>query len=199
VISAESGSYDSSGDTTCKRIAISTQMNATDREQIVRLMAESDEALFAAVAGLAEEGARRRPVPERWSVLECVEHVVLVEDVVFASISVRSTPGPPPAELRREGQILRGMTNRERKFAAPQPAQPAGRYSSLAEALEEYRKRRARTVAFVEQYQDDPRNRTTLHPLLGPVSCQEMFLVLALHPARHALQIREVRKSFGLD
>src|SRR5277367_4753310 len=144
-------------------------MDATDREQILRLMAESDEALVAAVAGVSDEGARRRPQPERWSVLECVEHVILVEDGVFASISVRSTPGAPPVEPRREGQILRGMTNR------------------------------ARTVAYVEQYQDDPRNRTTLHPVIGPISCQEMFLVLALHPARHALQIREARKSLGLE
>ena len=174
-------------------------MDATDRQQILRLIAESDEALVAAVAGLADEGARRRPEPERWSVLECIEHVILVEDGVFASISARSTPGAPAVEPRREGQILRGMTNRERKFPAPGHAEPTGRYASLAEALLEFRKRRARTVAYVEQYQDDPRNRTTLHPVIGPVSCQEMFLVLALHPARHALQIREARRSLGLE
>ncbi len=174
-------------------------MDETDREQILRLIAESDAALVAAATGVSDQDARRRPEPERWSVLECVEHVILVEDGVFASISVRSTPGAPPAELRREGQILRGMTKRELKFAAPEFAKPTGRYSSFAEALQEYRKRRARTVAYVEQYQDDPRNRTTLHPAIGPVSCQEMFLVLALHPARHALQIHEVRKHLGLE
>jgi hypothetical protein len=174
-------------------------MDASDREQILRLIAESDAALVTAVAGLADDGARRRPEPERWSVLECVEHVILVEDGVFASISARSTPGPPPAELRREGQILRGMTKRELKFTAPEFAKPTGRYSSLAEALQEFRKRRARTVTYVEQYQEDPRARTTLHPALGPVSCQEMFLVLALHPARHALQIKEARQSLVLE
>jgi len=174
-------------------------MDAADREQILRLIAESDAALVAAASRLSDEGARRRPEPDRWSVLECVEHVILVEDGVFANISVRSTPGPPPAELRREGQILRGMTKREHKFSAPESAVPTGRYSSLAEALQEFRSRRARTVSYVEQYQDDPRNRTTLHPALGPVSCLEMFLVLALHPARHALQIEEARKSLGLE
>jgi len=174
-------------------------MNAADREQILRLMAESDEALAAAVAGVSNEGACKRPEPERWSVLECVEHVILVEDSVFASISVRSTPGAPPAEPRREGQILRGMTNRERKFTSPEHAVPTGHYSSLEEALREFRKRRARTVAYVQQYQEDPRNRTTLHSALGPVSCQEMLLVLALHPARHALQIREARRSLGAE
>ena len=174
-------------------------MDSADRQQILRLIAESDAALVAAAAGVSDQDARRRPEPERWSVLECVEHVVLVEDSVFARISLQSAPGAPPAELRREGQILRGMTKREYKFAAPEFAEPTSRYSSLAEALQEFRKRRARTVAYVEQYQDDPRNRTTLHPALGAVSCQEMFLVLALHPARHALQIREVRTSLGLE
>ena len=174
-------------------------MNPADRQQILRLIAESDAALVGAAAGVSNEDARRRPEAQRWSVLECVEHVILVEDGMFASISVHSTPGAPPVEPRREGQILRGMTNRERKFPAPDHAEPTGRYSSLAEALQEFRKRRARTVAYVEQYQDDPRNRTTLHPGLGPISCHEMFLALALHPARHALQIREVRKSLGVE
>jgi hypothetical protein len=174
-------------------------MDAAEREQILRLIEESDAALVAAAAGVSDEGARRRPEAERWSVLECIEHVILVEDGVFGSISVQSTPGAPAVEPRREGQILRGMTNRERKFPAPEHAEPTGRYSSLAEALEEFRKRRARTVAYVEQYQEDPRNRTTLHPVIGPVNCQEMFLVLALHPARHALQIKEARKSLGLE
>jgi len=174
-------------------------MNAADREQILRLIEESDAALVAAASGVSEEGSRRRPDPERWSVLECVEHVILVEDGVFASISVRSTPGAPPVETRREGQILRGMIKREHKFSAPESAVPTGRYSSLPEALQEFRKRRACTVAYVAQYQEDPRNRTALHPVIGPISCQEMFLVLALHPARHALQIKEARTSLGLE
>jgi DinB superfamily len=172
-------------------------MNAADREQILRLMTESDAALVAAVAGLSDEQARRRPEPERWSVLECVEHVILGDDAMFARVSAHSIPGAPPAE--REELILRGMTNRERKFAAPELARPTGRFSSLPEAIEVFRQRRARSVAYVEQYREDPRNRTTLHPGLGPISCLEMFLALALHPARHVLQIREVRKSLGVE
>ena len=172
-------------------------MNPTDREQILRLIAESDAALVGAVAGVSDEDARRRPEPERWSVLECVEHVILGDDAMFARVSAHSTPGAPPGE-RREKLILRGMTNRERKFAAPEIARPTGRFSSLPEAIEGFCQRRARSVAYVEQYQEDPRNRTTVHPGLGPISCHEMLLALALHPARHALQIREVRKILGV-
>ena len=173
-------------------------MNPADRQQILRLIAESDAALVGAAAGVSNEDARRRPEPERWSVLECVEHVILGDDAMFARVSAHSTPGAPPGE-RREELILRGMTNRERKFAAPDLARPTGRVSSLPEAIEVFRQRRARSTAYVEQYREDPRSRTTLHPGLGPTSCHEMFLALALHPARHALQIREVRLSLGVE
>jgi hypothetical protein len=172
-------------------------MNPADRKQILRLIAESDAALVGAVAGVSDGDARRRPEPERWSVLECVEHVVLGDDAMFARVSAHSTPGAPPGE-RREELILRGMTNRERKFAAPEIARPTGRFSSLPEAIEGFCQRRRRSVAYVEQYQEDPRNRTTVHPGLGPISCHEMLWALALHPARHALQIREVRKILGV-
>ena len=172
-------------------------MNPADRKQILRLIAESDAALVGAVAGVSDGDARRRPEPERWSVLECVEHVILGDDAMFARVSAHSTPGAPPGE-RREELILRGMTNRERKFAAPEIARPTGRFSSLPEAIEGFCQRRRRSVAYVEQYQEDPRNRTTVHPGLGPISCHEMLLALALHPARHALQIREVRKILGV-
>ena len=172
-------------------------MNPADRKQILRLIAESDAALVGAVAGVSDGDARRRPEPERWSVLECVEHVVLGDDAMFARVSAHSTPGAPPGE-RREELILRGMTNRERKFAAPEIARPTGRFSSLPEAIEGFCQRRRRSVAYVEQYQEDPRNRTTVHRGLGPISCHEMLLALALHPARHALQIREVRKILGV-
>lgn len=103
-------------------------METVDREQILRLIAESDAALFAAVAGLSDDNARRRPDPERWSVLECVEHAILGDDAMFARVSANSTPGAPPGESREE-LILRGMTNRERKFAAPEIAWPTGRFS----------------------------------------------------------------------
>jgi hypothetical protein len=172
-------------------------MNPADRKQILRLIAESDAALVGAVAGVSDGDARRRPEPERWSVLECVEHVVLGDDAMFARVSAHSTPGAPPGE-RREELILRGMTNRERKFAAPEIARPTGRFSSLPEAIEGFCQRRRRSVANVEQNQEDLPNRTTVHPGLGPISCHEMLLALALHPARHALQIREVRKILGV-
>lgn len=173
-------------------------MDVVDREQTLRLIAESDEALVAAVAGLSDEHARKRPDPERWSVLECVEHVILGDDAMFARVNAHSTPGAPPGE-RLEELSLRGMINRERKFAAPELLRPIGRFSSLPEAIAVFRQRRARSVAYVEQYQEDPRNRTTLHPGLGPISCHEMLLALALHPARHALQIREVRESLNVE
>ena len=130
-------------------------METVDREQVLRLIAGSDAALLGAVAGVSDEDARKRPDPERWSVLECVERTILGHDAMFARVSAHSTPGAPPGESREE-LILRGMTDLERKFAAPEIARPTGRFSSLPQAIEIFRQRRARSVAYVEQYPEDP-------------------------------------------
>jgi len=37
------------------------------------------------------------------------------------------------------------------------------------------------------------------HPVLGRATGQEFMLILALHPARHSLQILEAREALGLD
>jgi hypothetical protein len=125
--------------------------------------------------------------------------VILVDDSIVGRADTHSTPGAPPEDRSREELILRGTTDRTGKLSAPERLLPAGRHSSLAEAVEQYRKCRARTVAYIGQYQDNPRARTMMHPVFGPISCQEMFLVLALHPKRHALQIQEVRQTLGLE
>jgi hypothetical protein len=37
------------------------------------------------------------------------------------------------------------------------------------------------------------------HPIGGMVTAQECLAILAMHPARHAAQVREIRQSLGLS
>ena len=48
--------------------------------QLLIELEDSRSALANAVAGVTEEGSRRKPAPDRWSVLECLEHVARVEE-----------------------------------------------------------------------------------------------------------------------
>ena len=173
-------------------------MEAADREFLLRLVADTQQKFYESAKGLSEEQARMRPEPDRWSVLECVEHVCLAEDGMFARFTTKLTPGDPPADRSREQVILQTAGDRNRKFNAPEHVRPTGRFSTLAAALDHFQKSRARAIEYIRHLEIDPRAHTAQHPAVGAVSGQELLLILAIHPARHADQIREIRQTLGL-
>lgn len=174
-------------------------MDTGDRQLILKLLAEGRDALCAAAAGVPDDQSKIRPAPDRWSVLDCVEHVAFVEHGLFTLLSTQLVPAEPPADRSREAQILRGTTDRSRKFAAPERSHPVGKFPTVAAALEKFRETRARSTEYVEHCDLDLRAHTAVHPVLGHITAQEFWIILALHPARHAAQIREVRGTLGLS
>jgi len=173
-------------------------MDAEIREKNLALLAEGTNALLDSVEGVSEEQARMHAAADRWSVLECVEHVILAENRMFDLLAKESEPSPAISDGSREERVRFRSVDREFKFQAPQFSKPAGRFTSLAAAVDEFRRCRARTATYLTQCNDELRARTAMHPVIGPVSCQELLIILSLHPARHAKQIREVRQSLGL-
>lgn len=176
-----------------------TSMETADREQLVRLLKSSRKMIVEAAEGLTEEQAKMRPGDDRWSVLECVEHVGIVEDRMFSAVTTKLIPAESPADRAREQVIIRGATDRTRKFDAPDGVKPAGKFTTLAGALEHFESSRARTIAYIENCEHDLRSHTIAFPPLGQATGQEYAIILALHPARHALQILETREALGLD
>jgi len=174
-------------------------METVDREQLLRLLTASRKKLLESAEGLTDEQARMRPAEDRWSILECVEHVGLVEDGMFAAVTTKMAPGEAPADRSREQEIIRRATNRTQKIGAPEFVKPAGKFATLSEALEHFERSRARTIEYVESCNSDLRAVVATHPVLGKATGHEFMLILALHPARHALQILELREALGLD
>ena len=74
---------------------------------------------------------------------------------------------------------------------------PTGRFDTLAEAVESFLATRERTVRFVETCDEDLRSKPMTHPLMGIINCHEALLSIAVHPRRHASQIREIRTALG--
>jgi len=72
-------------------------METVDREQLLRLLTASRKKLLESAEGLTEEQAKMRPAEDRWTILECVEHVGLVEDVMFSAVTTKMAPSEPPS------------------------------------------------------------------------------------------------------
>src|SRR5512132_3517447 len=90
-----------------------------------------------ATHNISPQQASAKPAPERWSVLECIEHVVTVEDRFLGWIS-NGTPIEPQRNTENELRIFTMVRNRLSKAEAPAAVRPQGRFETLAAALAEF-------------------------------------------------------------
>jgi hypothetical protein len=168
-------------------------MHVEDRNEILENLKSGSEALAEALTGISEENARRSPNAGRWSILECVEHVAAAEEYLLNEICHARRSEAPMINIAREAAIVdRGM-NRARRIEAPEVARPRNRFATLKEAHEHFETTRKKTVRFVEDCLDDPRSMIANHPIVGTANNYEILLMMAIHPHRHAEQIREIR------
>jgi len=173
-------------------------MNDAEREFANLQMIAGRNALFQALRGVSEAQSNFRPGFDCWSISECVEHVVLTEDVLLKMLrSGAAKPDGVPLAPDKDRRMAAAVVDRSRKVQAPDPIRPSGRFASLPAAWEHFEKSREASVAYARECPHDLRALFTLHPLLGHIDCYRCLLLLALHPARHAAQVEEIKQHPG--
>ena len=146
------------------------------------------------LAGITEEDAGKSPGPGRWTVIDCVEHLTIAEEVTLGRLRNGETLTEPIHLPEREASMAAGVAGRATALQAPPPALPTGRFASLAEAIAGYTAARDRTIEFAEAA-PNLRMLQVTHPFFGPISGYEFAVVAASHSLRHAAQICEIREQ----
>jgi hypothetical protein len=166
-----------------------------ERDQVLTKLRETRDGFLSSVQGIGEKQAVWKPAPERWSALECAEHVAIVEKRMFNRLTAEVMPRVGgSAGVGREQTILDSGADRSRKFQAPPAASPSGTFTTIEEAVEAFRMRRFETMRWVENCREELRAMQTNHPAFGEITAQECLALLIIHPARHALQVHELRQ-----
>jgi hypothetical protein len=171
-------------------------VNKDEIELLIADLKASQEVLLLSLNGVTENLAVVKP-RLGWSILECIEHVAIAEEYMFAQIASAKWSPTPVVNGQREDAIRVRGTDRTRKIEAPSAAKPAGRFTTLAAATQHFLATRQRTLTFLENCDADLRAMLTNHPLIGQVNCYEMLLIMAVHPQRHARQIDEIRADMS--
>ena len=144
-----------------------------------------------ATRDISLEQAAAKPSPGCWSVLECVEHVVTVEDRYLGWIS-NGTEIAPHRNAEKETRLFTTIRNRLTKVEAPEPVRPWGRYKALDEALAEFQAVRDRSVQMVKKRGESLYSIGAKHPFFGDLNGAELVRLIDGHASRHADQIREI-------
>lgn len=167
-----------------------------EREKALGLLTRSRQTLLNAVEGVTETQARWKPAPDRWSILEYVEHLAISDDSLIAMIKHSlTTPARPETEEQRKAReakiretpVPRGTNH------APDSLRPHSRFASLQDSVNAFLEARERTFAFARSTEDDLRSHFTNHSVLGPLDGYQWLVGNARHAETHAAHIKELR------
>ena len=171
-----------------------------ERAYLVEQLEQSRKAMLASIDGLTEAQWTFKSAPDRWSVQECAEHIVLAEAFMFDnSQQILKSPAverPGNSNSDVDRIIVTLVQDRSKKFTAPEPLVPSRKFATPADAAKAFVIARDKTVAYVKSTQDDLRTHVGQGPA-GPMDAYQFLLLLAAHSARHTAQIREVEASPG--
>jgi len=172
-------------------------MEPRERQLILDELCASRVRLLDLVVNLTPQQWTFREAPDRWSIAEVLEHVIIFENflkgVITRTLNEAPQPDKKPFAPAKEHHVFEIGTNRTTKFTAREVTRPTGRFPGAAEIVAEFRKTRAETVAFVEQIDGDLRSHFFAHVALGDLDCYQWLVVLAQHGSRHAVQIEQIK------
>jgi hypothetical protein len=168
-------------------------MGPESRTGIVQTLKEGRQQFLEAVRGLTEAEAQAHQQPGRWSVLDCVEHVTVVEERFLGRIGRAPREGAPPINPLHEAELAARVQDRTTPVQAPEFVRPAGRFQTLAEALDAFVRVRGRTIGFAEQNAAELYLLAEAHPRFGPLNGMEFLIMMNSHVLRHAAKIGELR------
>ncbi len=171
-------------------------MTDTERDFVLKNLQEGRDVFLRAIDGLSEVQLHFKPQPERWSIADCVEHIVLAEDSMYPK-ATQGAPNPNGDSLDPEKyeRFTADVVARRRRVEAPESMRPTNHFASVDEARSHFLAQRERAIAYARGCCEDLRHLFAKHPLLGEIDCYRFLLLLALHPARHAMQIEEIKSD----
>jgi hypothetical protein len=182
--------------------AASLSMSDEDRKYLSGYLKKTGDDVVRSIAHLTAAQWTYKPDPTRWSIAECVEHLVLEEQTLFPAITQKVVKIPLPdgqarANREQDERIIKFMTDRSQKVSAGESVAPHGKLATVEEGIAQFSKVRGDTIEWVRTTQADLRGHGTANPSLHFLDAYGYCILLAAHSARHTAQMEEVKSAPG--
>ncbi len=172
-------------------------MTPGERERAINALSESRGRLLATVQRLSPSQLAYKPAADRWSVAECVEHIILVENSILGAVEKTvQQPADSPQTVVEDDALVTKVVDRGERMKGPERLMPTGRWPH-DQLFGEFESVRKRTSEFAATTDARLRESAFPHPYLGPLDCYQWLLLIAAHGERHRAQAEEVVASAG--
>jgi hypothetical protein len=186
--------------------AAEPKLSPTDLDRARTYLRQTEDLVVGATQGLSEAQWKYKAAPDRWSIAEVVEHIVLAQEYVLGTVRAelaKSAATEGMGNAAKLDGILKDKTpDRTVKFQAPPFLVPTGRWTP-AESMERLHKNFAALRAWLET--PGLREHSVAAPAVKALTDgayesmdgYQTILFVAGHTQRHAMQAVEVRASAG--
>ena len=165
--------------------------------ELIQALRTSGDEFVAAAQSVPAVSCKTKPGPDRWSVLECVEHIVITEGRFLSWLENPQPTPAPPINKEKEAMLAARMPSRVEKREAPETALPAGQFAELDEALRAFKSARQRTLQFAEEKGEALYSIAVKHRIFGDLNGMELMWIVDGHCRRHMAQILEAKSELA--
>jgi hypothetical protein len=153
--------------------------------------------LKSEIIGLNSAQLQFKPDAGRWSVSQCLEHIILTERALF-DFAKQGMAKPANPERRAEVKVtdevvINGINDRSKKAKATDALTGKGSYNDPQEALNVLRNDRKSRLDYINEISIDSLRSHIIDSPFGPIDAYQALLFVAGHTSRHTLQIEEVK------
>ncbi len=173
-----------------------------NRQELVALLRQSGATFSESFQALDPARFAFKPAPNRWSIAENVEHVIVSETGSTRLLRGKllrepATESDLAATADGWSRVSDRLSSRGGAFEAPDFVVPTGRWTTTAEMLAVFEPSRAALIEFIETTDQDLSRHAALHPRLGMLDGWQWAYFIALHGLRHVAQIEAVKQDPG--
>jgi hypothetical protein len=175
--------------------AFARPITQEEREHVVAHLQMTQAWLTDEVSPLSAAQLNFRPAPDRWTVAEVVQHLVVAEPNYWKLL--QDSLKQPPKKLDKQptdADVLWYGIDRTRHDKTSPDQNPKDQHIDAAEALKTFLVMHARLLAMARSTNEDLRAHAV--PDWG-VDAYQCLLEISTHEQRHILQIREIKASAG--
>ena len=182
------------------------KLTDTEKTELLSMLDTTAKDFLALIDGVTEEQWKWKSSPDRWSVGECAEHVILSERMLYqTALDALKSPADPEWAAKTDGKVdflKQVMPNRRPNGAggakAPQEIVPSGTLTK-DEVVRRFNESRTEIRAFVAALDQPAKEHIVVHPfpVFGPLNAYDWLIYVPLHTIRHSRQIVEVQETAG--
>jgi uncharacterized damage-inducible protein DinB len=144
-------------------------------------------ALIHKVLALEPERLNHKPGPDRWSILEDFQHLVLAEQ----RIALKARPDMDSEEKKPDMfKIVLHVLDQDVVVDVPDPAMVSDGNATLEDLIQDWEQARKRLFQFLEGCgMDDLERPVSRHPVTGPMTVVECLRLIDSHFNHHRRRI----------